>query len=241
MNGMADELLKLRFSAGPLQSLYLNEDRVNERFISHLGAITAWTRSAEKGGSGGIDLKLVKGEVKGGLGNQITYGVDNPLARALLLREALQTAGVVRMPQSATVGQYVIASGQACLRHPTMEEGNEYLLSQMQLAGCVPDTDPRYEQLELDRSRAEAVRLALAGPAGSNDRMWLLTLSHGDQIHSASVLNSRWLNDAIISYMNTSWTMFGTLREQIGGVPTLAAIHVWVTMPGDVMTEADVG
>ncbi len=241
MNGMADELLKLRFSPGPLQSLYLNEDRVNERFISHLGAITAWTRSAEKGAGGGVNLSLVKGEVKGGLGNQVTYGVDDPTTRALLLREALRTAGVVRIPQSATVGQYVIATGQACLRHQTMEEENFSLSSQLRHYGCVPDTDPRYKQLELDRSRAEAVRLALAGPAGSNDRMWLLMLTHDDQIHAASVLNSRWLNDAIISYLNTSWTVFGTLREQISGVPTLAAIHVWATMPTDVMTAGDIG
>jgi hypothetical protein len=237
MNGVADELLKLRFSAGPLQSLYLNEDRVNERFIGHLGAITAWTRSAEKGGGGGVDLKVVKADVKGSAGNQVTYGLNDPIVRALLLREALQGEGVVRPPQSAAVGQYVIASGQSCLRHPDLQFAPEFLLN----AGCPPDDDPRYEELELDRSRAEAVRLALAGPASSNDRMWLLMLSHGRQIQAASVLNTRWVNDAVISYLNKSWTIFGTLREAIGGVPTLAAIHVWVTMPGNVMTAADIG
>jgi hypothetical protein len=47
MDSFADDLVNLRFMPGPLQSLYLNQDRVNERFNSHLGAITTWTRSVD--------------------------------------------------------------------------------------------------------------------------------------------------------------------------------------------------
>jgi hypothetical protein len=38
VESVADELLKLRFAPGPIQSFYLNEDRVNERFTSLWGA-----------------------------------------------------------------------------------------------------------------------------------------------------------------------------------------------------------
>jgi hypothetical protein len=52
---------------------------------------------------------------------------------------------------------------------------------------------------------------------------------------TAAVLNSLWISDAVPSYIHADWAMFGTLREHIGGVPTLAAIHVWVNMPETVM------
>jgi hypothetical protein len=83
--------------------------------------------------------------------------------------------------------------------------------------------------LNLDRARAEALRLALAGPASTNDRMWLLTLGLDSDVTAAAILNSLWISDAIVSYIHADWSIFGTLRERIGGVPTLAAIHAWVT------------
>jgi hypothetical protein len=240
VKSVADELLKLRFAAGPIQSFYLNEDRVNERFTSHLGAITSWTRTAGKEAGGGIDLKVVKAEVKGSGGSDVTYGIDDPLARALLLRHGLERAGVIRKPEAATVvGEYVIASGRACLRHPEAEKG--YPPGLVDHSQCIPAMDPRYRKLDFDRARAEAVRLALAGPAQTNDRMWLLVLTSGNEILAAAVLNSLWINDAMISYLHFRWTMFGTLRERIDNVPVLAAIHVWATLPTDVMFPVHAG
>jgi len=46
MPSLADELLKLRFALA-LQSLYLNRDRVDKRFIGHLRAIQPRTTSVE--------------------------------------------------------------------------------------------------------------------------------------------------------------------------------------------------
>lgn len=237
MSGLADDLLKLRFVPRWLQSLYLNADRVNERFTSHLGAIEAWTRRAEQEGGGGVDLKVVKADVRGGRGDELSYDLQDITVRALLLRDALQAANVIRSPEKATVGQYVISSGRACLRHPD-------LLQPLVVAHdekCLAEADPRFLALEQDRARAEAIRLALAGPASSNDRMWMLTLGDGTTVTAAATLNSLWINDAVISYMHFDWTMFGTLRERIEGVPTLAAIHIWVSMPEDVIKPEELG
>jgi hypothetical protein len=93
--------------------------------------------------------------------------------------------------------------------------------------------DPRIQELERDRAASEAMRIALAGPAATSDRMWLLTLTVDDQIAAASVLNTRWIDDSVISYISTTlkWHIFGTLRRRIsGGVPLLAAIHVWIEL-----------
>lgn len=230
MSGLAEELLKLRFVPGPLQSLYLNRDRVAERFTSHLGAISEWTRRSEGEGGIGVDIKVVKADVRMGGGNEVSYDLHDFTVRALLLRGALQAAGVIRSPEEASVGQYVVCSGRACLRHPDLLPPG--LIPH---EGCLVDTDPRFLALELDRARQETFRLALAGPASSNDRMWLLILGPGADVTAAAILNSLWFNISITSYIHFDWTMFGTLRERIDGVPTLAAIHVWVSMPEEVM------
>jgi hypothetical protein len=58
--------------------------------------------------------------------------------------------------------------------------------------------------------------------------MWLVTLMFDGGIRAAAVLNSRWIDDAIISYWHKRWAIFGTVREIVDGVPLIAAIHVWV-------------
>jgi hypothetical protein len=171
MNGLADELLKLRFVPRPLQSLYLNHDRVSERFTSHLGAIAAWTRRADSEGGVGVDIKVVKADARASGGNEVSYDLRDVTVRALLLQDALQATGAIHSPEEATVGQYVACSGRACLRHPALLPPG-----MINHETCLADTDPRFLPLEQDRARAEAFRLALAGPASSNDRMWLLTL-----------------------------------------------------------------
>jgi hypothetical protein len=239
MDSFADDLVNLRFMPGPLQSLYLNQDRVNERFNSHLGAITTWTRSVDREKSGGGDLKVVHGGVARTSSQEVAYGVESPVVRALLLREALEAQRVVRSPDSAMVGQYVLASGRSCLRHPEAEA--KYPPGLIDHSSCIQETDERYEALELDRARAESVRLALAGPASTNERMWLLLLQDAGNLNAAAVLNSRWIDDAVVSYMHATWTMFGTLRDEVADVPLIAAIHVWVAMDAYVMSSVDIG
>lgn len=237
MAGLAEELLNLRFVPRPLESLYLNDDRVTERFVGHLGSIGEWTRRAERDGSFGVDLKVIN--ATGGLsrGNELSYDLHDITVRAILLREALQAANVIRSPEEATEGQYIICSGRACLRHPDMDPRLPILINHDE--ECLAEADPRFVALERNRASIESFRLALAGPAPSNDRMWLLTLGPGADVKAAAVLNSACIRFAASSYIHFNWTMFGTLRERIEGVPSLAAIHVWVTMPDNVMKAQD--
>src|SRR5262249_54360201 len=155
----------------------------------------------------GVNLKLVSGDKRKTSGDELTYDLHAALARALVLRTALQAENVIRPSREAGVGQYVVATGTPCLRSPHFFED---------LPGCIPDTDVRYQSLEGDRARQEAMRSALAGPGGTNDLFWLLMLTEGDELIAASVLNSRWINDNVISYahLNIKWSMFGTLRER---------------------------
>lgn len=217
---LGDEILMLRIAARPSQTLYLNNERVDEQFISQLDSISEWIRQTGADAQGEVSVSGAEGGV-GTLG-------DKPLARALVIRETLQSLGAIRSPEEAAAGQYVVGMGRSCLRHPQLEAN---LPATVKLHGdCIPVADQRYQSLEFDRARAEAVRLALAGPASSDDRMWLLVLTEGDEINCAAVLNSRWINDAVISYLHAPWVIFGIFREKIADVPVLGAIHVWVQM-----------
>jgi hypothetical protein len=221
MPGVTDDILNLRFASGPIESMYLNIDRVNERFTSHLGAISRWSQSAGTETGGALDVKVVKADRRASGSNELIYDLHDPLARALVLRTALQGSGDITSPDHASVGQYVIASGTACLTSPQLF---------LPHPTCVSETDPVLIELERERAVAEALRLALAGPASTNDRMWLLTLANDQQIVAASVLNSLWISDSATSYWHFRWDMFGNLRQHTHGIPVIAAIHVWVHM-----------
>lgn len=226
MVDLANELLKLRFMAGPVESLYLNVDRVNERFVSHVGAISEWIRTAETEGGGGVDLKVVSAEATKSAGNQITYDVSQPFVRSLLLRESLTAQGWVTAAAAATEGQYVLCDGDACLRSPQL--GNRFPPRLIRhRPWCPDDSDPLAQRLEDERAMEEAVLSALAGRK-RKDQLWLLLLVSGDAVRAAAVLNSRWISDAVISYWHKPWVIFGTVRERVDGVPLIAAIHVWV-------------
>jgi hypothetical protein len=229
MDNIAEEILGLRFSSGPIQSLYLNEDRVNENFTIQLGAVATLVRSAGQQGMGTLNFKIVEVGKQKTAGNEIHYDLHDPLARALTLRTALQSEGLIQTPDDAAVGQYVVGSGAASLRSPDLGAFHSVFPHIM-------EDDPRIQELERDRAASEAMRIALAGPAATSDRMWLLTLTVDDQIAAASVLNTRWIDDSVISYISTTfkWHIFGTLRQRISGVPLLAAIHVWIDLDGEI-------
>jgi len=45
----------------------------------------------------------------------LEYGIDDPVVRALLLREALIAADEIRPVEATNVGQYAVVTGRACL------------------------------------------------------------------------------------------------------------------------------
>jgi hypothetical protein len=230
MDDVAEEILAFTLSSGPIQSLYLNEDRVNENFTTQLGAVAILVGSAGKQGVGTLNFKIVEVSKQKKAGNEIQCDLRDPLARALAPRTALQSENLTKTPNNAAVGQYFVGSGLPCLRSPDL--GSFYPIDRQ----YIPDAGPRVQELERDRAASEAIRIALAGPTATSDRMWLLTLADGDQIVVASLLNTRWIDDSVINYISTMfrWHISGILRQRISGVPSLAAIHVWIELDEEV-------
>ncbi|WP_043687408.1 hypothetical protein [Streptomyces xylophagus] len=213
---LTDVLARLRFTAGPVETLYLNELRVGERFVSHLGVIESYTRTAHRQVGGELGVGVVKLSGARSTEDGITYTLREPIAQALVLRESLaQDGSLHRSARHPHPGDYVQLSGRACLSHPTRYPHDD----------CLPTHTAAYPALEAERARQECWLQALGSPGAT---MWLLVLDDGPKL-SAAVLASGWLRDnAVTSYVHTHWEAFGVVEKVIDSVPLLSALHIAV-------------
>src|ERR1051325_2415151 len=90
---VADQLGRLQFVSGPVETLYLNEARTRDDFVGQIGAIESFTRTTTK--SGKVELPLPFVAIGGDVGAQagVTWSLEDPTAQALVLRAALDSAG----------------------------------------------------------------------------------------------------------------------------------------------------
>jgi hypothetical protein len=51
---VTDVIGRLRFVSSPAPAIYLNETLIRETFISHLGALDSFTRTANREATGGV-------------------------------------------------------------------------------------------------------------------------------------------------------------------------------------------
>jgi hypothetical protein len=66
-------------------------------------------------GLGGIGLE---GQVEGA--NEVTYDIKDPVAQALILRAVLEDSPLLRPLDKARPLEYILVTGESCLRHPSM-------------------------------------------------------------------------------------------------------------------------
>ncbi len=109
-----DELLaNLRFVGGPVETIYLNQTRIREGFITHLGAIESFTRTAIKEVS--AETPVVK--IGAGVSSEsdVTWSLSDPIAQVLVLHAALESRGLLYSIDNAAPGRYVGFVGAAVL------------------------------------------------------------------------------------------------------------------------------
>ncbi len=156
-----DVLADLSFTAGPVETLYLNEQRVGERFVSHLGAVESLTQSAHREGGGELGVSVAK--VGGKLASErgVTFSLREPIAQARVLYESLAQDGSLRhSPRDPHPGDYVQFSGLADLYHPTRNQHDDRL---------PPPTQPstgRWKRNGLDRKTGCIPLMHLTPPCG---------------------------------------------------------------------------
>jgi hypothetical protein len=213
---VADQLGRLRFVSGPVETLYLNETRTREDFIGQLGAIESFTRSAIK--EGRIELPFLR--VGGGVGAEagVTWSLTDPIAQALVLRAALESADSLVDVREAAPGRYVQCAGRGQLSRPAMFDESHRMALQPEV----------YEELEAERAKQEEV-LKMIGQGEA--KMWLMTVEN-DTSMAAAVLDGRWLRPNLGSWLGGQerWDVFARARgKHQTGVPLLAALHITVT------------
>jgi hypothetical protein len=218
MPRVSREIKNLQFVAQHTERVYLNEERTHDRFTLFHGAIATWVSKGTA--KGGLSLKL------GGFGpqaeigseNQVTYDITDPMAQAMLLLTALQDNNTVKGLDDANVLEYVLVSGESCLRHPSVPS------KRWHTDACMPT-----EELEERREDAELWHR----PFNDHARVWLLMIQRSDGIgRAAGVLDQKWVNDGVIPrFLHRSWTTFGVLQDRVGDVPLIAPIAVFLDYP----------
>jgi hypothetical protein len=210
-------LARLRFVGGPVETIYLSERRTEEAFITEVGAIESFTRTAAKqvSGQAGVPFANISGGGKSEA--EVQYTLDNPLTRVLVLRAALESKRLLYDIDNAAPGRYIRFAGAAVLSRPDLFDDIQ--------RKALEEHPGLYEALEADRARNESI---LRVTKESEYDLWLLTLSEGTVVCPA-ILSSEWLRPSFRGWigMDSPWEIFAFVRGFYKtGVLNLAAIHV---------------
>lgn len=111
-------LSKFQFPSGPMETLSLNEARIQENFISQLGAIESLTRVGTTNAS--LETPYIKFGVGGSSQAAATWVLNDPVTQALVLRAALDSKGSLYGLADAEPGRYIISSGIGAISRPDM-------------------------------------------------------------------------------------------------------------------------
>jgi hypothetical protein len=218
MNDISDVLNSLTFTADPIDTLYLNERRVSEHFIINLGAIESLIRSVSSGKSGGTDLKIVQGEVSAQQSAQVTWNLQSPIAKALVLRAALtEKRNAFQEPDEASEGDYVLISGIGYVTAADYEVDSMRELID-------PIEEGLYDQIESARSSREKWKKK----SDPTSEQFTLTLLRDERPRvCVTFLDSRGL-----SLDSEHWALptevFGAVRERIGTALRVRCIHSYL-------------
>src|SRR5689334_16986333 len=108
---VAEEIGRLRFVSSSAPAIYLNERLAEELFLAQLGAIGTFTRSAAKGLEGSAGLSIVRIGLSKDTSEQVTYDLDNPLTKALILHSALGGDAAAALSPQSKAGTFAEAVG----------------------------------------------------------------------------------------------------------------------------------
>jgi len=219
MESVTEVLSRFRFSTRPMETLLLSEARVQENFISQLGAVESLTRRATKDGR--LETPVVKVGAGVSYEDSATWGLSDPITQALVLRAALDSNGSLHGIDDARPGRYIVASGVGAIsRHGMLHDLHRERLH------AHPGL---YEELGVERAKQERVMHMTGKP---EELLWLLTIDESDSVCAATLEGSA-LRDPFRhwAYADSRWELFGLVRRiHETGVPWLAPLHLYVKL-----------
>jgi hypothetical protein len=218
---LAELLSRLRFTGRPVETLYLNETRIRENFIGHLGAVESFTRTASKQGS--VKAPVIDLGASMSSEAEVTWGLNDPVTQVLVLRAALKNKNSIYDIGTAAPGHFVTFSGTGLVSRPGIFE-DQHREGLKEYSGL-------YEALEDERASQESLMHLIEG---TERLQWLLTVNNGPYI-CAAILDAKWLRPVFSHWMNPSysvarWEIFGLCRRlHETGFPMLAMLYIGVT------------
>jgi hypothetical protein len=200
---------RLSFVSSSAPAIYLNERLADELFLSQLGAIDTFTRAAARRLEGKAGPAVIQIGASRDSTQQVTYGLDNPLTRALILHSALGGSNALFSAGSSTPGAFVEANGLAHL--PPVAEVN-------------PPPSTALTDILLAETRRQAGVLRGFGNADTV-LMPLLILDQRRPI--GSVIDRKWVRQEwAASYLSSTQIGFGIIERVIDGLPLVTLIYM---------------
>jgi hypothetical protein len=209
-------LASLSFQGDAVDRIYLNDPRVLDQFIQHLGSIESVVRSGNFEDGLGFNLKVIQGDRRQGTQTVVTWTLDNPMVQALLLQAALVREGVLRDPADASVGDYILASGVSYLTSGDYEV--DFMRDLLN-----PIEDGLYDLIEAARVQQERwfERLQHEGPG-----LHTLTLVRETPPRVfVSFLESTWIA-SVSQWFEESASVLGVLRG-VHPFPIISGYHAY--------------
>jgi hypothetical protein len=199
---------RLRFTSSSSPAIYLNEQLAAEMFLSQLGAIGEFTRSAGRNLEGSAGPAIVKVGASRGSSEQITYDLDNPLTKALILHSALGGQAARAITPQSRPGTFAELIGS--LYAPTVAP--------------VPPPEGNYVALlEAAASRQTAI---LRGFGDTTTVLVPLLFQSEDQV-VGSVADRRWVRTGLAaSYLTYPQVAFGIVEQVSEELPLITLIYM---------------
>jgi hypothetical protein len=240
VTGWSELEARTTFQGQPVTTLYMNESGLNSHFVGMLGSLSAKQREVQVQNSGNVSVGLpgavsVGGKTGRTSGGQFQWNLEDPTARALLLRVYLQSEKLllVTPPTASDLGRWIVTEGDCLLFTPdgklfaegmATSESTEVAAEANALMGKHEDT---FNAL-LDVQQTQNIAHEKLGGA----RQYYLVVLRGEPGFSAAVVDKDHFNlNPVSSYFAGIWGMFGTIEAVIAGVPSITVVHAWLVKP----------
>jgi len=225
---VSDTVRWLSFPRQAYPNLYLNEQRIGQRFRGYLGSISEFNESVER--SSGANASAAALFLQAGIqrsrggATEIAYDLADPLAQVLVLRAYLATVGELHTDaRSAPVTDFVLARGRGGLIRP--HEAADSLL--WQEGGISPDV--------VTEIAAEQARQAAIGTGDHPEPLYWPTYTNTARGLVVSLLGRASLvGTDVRSWLGIEMTycIFGQKIRDWPSWTLLSPLHVWVEPPG---------
>jgi hypothetical protein len=200
---------RLRFTSSSSPAIYLNEQLAQEMFVAQLGAIAEFTRAATRNLEGQAGPAFVRVGASRESAEQVTYELDNPLTKALILHSAL--GGQAAAPVTAQSRPGTFAEVVGPVHAPTV----------------APAFAPPDQRLVALVEAAASRQSEILRGFGDTETVLVPLLFLDERGTVGSVVDRRWVRAGLAaSYLTYPQVGFGIVEQVSQEVPLITLVYM---------------